>query len=279
MTAALLALLASAAWGAADFAGGVASRRLHVAVVMAVVQVFGAGGMLVGVLVRGVPPVADAIVPGLAAGVLGAVAFPAFYRALAVGTMGVIAPILATSAVVPIAFGVVGGERPGSLQALGGALALAGVLLASRAPGVGGARSTRGVPLALLATGVVGLELVLLDRGAAADAWWTVAATRWTSCALTLVVVAALLASRRVALPPRRDAAVLGAIGVADTGANLAFAIAAATGLLSLVAVLGSLAPVVTVALARAALGERLSGGQGGGVALAMVGVALILVG
>ncbi len=183
MTAALLALLASATWGVADFAGGLASRRLHVAAVMAVVQIAGAASIALAVLVRGEPPSLGALWPGAVAGALGSIAFPALYRALAVGTMGVIAPILATSAVIPVGAGIVAGERPGTLPALGGALAVIGVVLASRAPGAGGTRSTEGVPLALLATLLIGIELILLDRAADVDALWAVAALRTTACA------------------------------------------------------------------------------------------------
>lgn len=280
MPAALLALLASIGWGAGDFAGGLLTRRVHVAAVMVVVQAAGALGMLAVVLARGVAPAGTAVAYGAAAGVLGAIAFPCFYRALAVGTMGVIAPILATSAVVPVVVGIAfDGERPAVLQGIGVLLAVLGVVLAARAPGVDGGSSTRGVPLALLATGILGVELVLFALGSDSDPWWTVAACRWTSFALTAIAFLVLRTRTRVALPDRRTAGRLALIGVADTGANIAFAVATSTGLLSLVAVLGSLAPVVTVGLARVVLGERLSAGQGAGVLLALVGVAAIVVG
>jgi drug/metabolite transporter (DMT)-like permease len=171
--------------------------------------------------------------------------------------------------------GVADGERPGALQWIGVAIALAGVVLAAREPGGGASRDARAaVRLALLAALTIGFALVFLDRAAEHDALTGVAAARAVSVPV-LVIAAWKLHARvtRAALPG------LIGIGLLDTGANTAFAIATTGGLLSLVAVLGGLFPVITVALAYLLLGERLTPLQRAGVALALVGVPLISAG
>ncbi|HEY6892458.1 MAG TPA: EamA family transporter, partial [Solirubrobacter sp.] len=120
------ALLASLLWGTADFLGGQASRKHPAAMVAFVGQAIGFFALALILVFHGVD--AKAIVPGLVTGLLGAVAVLCFYRALAVGTMSIIAPVVATSATVPVLWGVLHGERPGTLQWIGIVAALAGVI-------------------------------------------------------------------------------------------------------------------------------------------------------
>jgi drug/metabolite transporter (DMT)-like permease len=191
--------------------------------------------------------------------------------------MSIVAPISATAAVVPVVFGVLTGERPSAAQSLGIALAVGGVVLASRAPSDGGGRTvTEGVGLALVAAVAFGLLLVALGEASEGDALWATLVMRSTSFGL-LVLTAAIL--RPSFVLAKGDFAVLVLIGVLDTTGNALFALATTESLLSLVAVLGQLYPVVTVLLARIVLGERLSPGQGIGVAGAFSGVALITAG
>jgi drug/metabolite transporter (DMT)-like permease len=184
----------------------------------------------------------------------------------------VAAPILATSAAVPVVVGLATGERPSAVQLVGIGAALAGVALVSREPSAGGGTVRgAGVTLALVAALALGLQLVALDHAARADPLWGVATARLTS--VTVFAVAALVvrpAFARAALP----ALVL--VGVLDVTANAGFAVATTQGYLSIVAVLGSLFPLVTVALAHVRLHERLSSGQRAGVGLALAGVLAI---
>jgi drug/metabolite transporter (DMT)-like permease len=264
-----VALLASLMWGTADFLAGRASRIHPAAMVALVGQAIGLLVLALILLVRGAD--GDAVLPGVFVGLFGAVAVLAFYRALAVGTMSIVAPIVATSAIVPVLAGVFDGERPGTLQWVGIAAALSGVALASMEPGGKSVDSRKALQLALIAALGIGLALVFLDRAAEHDALTGVAVSR--AVAVPILTVVALRASARV---PWRAVPQLSVIGLLDTGANTAFAIATTGGLLSLVAVLGALFPIVTVALAYFLLHERLQPVQRAGVVLALAGIPLI---
>ncbi|RKQ92791.1 putative membrane protein [Solirubrobacter pauli] len=273
MSGAPLALLASVLWGTADFLAGRASRT-HPAVLVALAgQVAGLIALGLILAFRGLDTAA--LLPGAIAGLVGTVAILALYRAFALGTMSVVAPIAATSAIVPVLAGVlVDGERPNALQWLGMAVALTGAALASReSVHTKAVDPKRAIQLALLAALFLGLMLVFLGRAGDHDALAGVAMSRVVS-----VPILGLLAYRAAATAPWRELPKLGAIGLLDTGANTAFAIATTGGLLSLVAVLGGLFPVVTVALAFFLLHERLVPIQRVGVVLALAGIPLISV-
>lgn len=265
------ALIASLLWGTADFLGGQASRRHPAAMVAFVGQLAGFVALALILVFHGVD--AKAIAPGIVTGLLGAVAVLAFYRALAVGTMSIIAPIAATSAVVPVLYGVIDGERPGALQWLGIVVALVGVILASSEPGGGGKAVDQklALKLAVVAAVGIGFSLVSLDKAAEHDALTGVAAARAVAAPILLAVVL-----QQRAKAPTRAWPTFALVGLLDTAANSAFAIATTSGLLSLVAVLGGLFPIVTVALAYVFLHERLVGVQRAGVILALAGIPLI---
>jgi drug/metabolite transporter (DMT)-like permease len=285
MLAVALGLGSSLCWGLADFFGGLQSRKRAMLAVLLVSQ--GAALLLLlpfALALAGEGPSAAAVGWAALGGSAGVVALGAFYRGLAIGTMSVVAPISATGAAVPVLVGLAEGERPGVLQVAGMVAALAGVILASResepAEDLGSAHRRAGraaVGLALVAAVGFGTFFVGVDRAAATtDVAWVIVISR--SCSLVLVLIAALVA--RPDLP--RDAVSFGAlamIGVLDLGANGLFAIATTKGLLSVVAVLGSLYPAVTVVLARVVLAERVSRLQEIGVGLTLAGVVAISAG
>lgn len=274
-----LALLSSVLWGSADFAGGLLSRRRAAAAVVGGSQAFGLAGVGVAVLVTGAAGGAGAPTGWLpwsaAAGLSATVGLVSFYAALATGTMGVVSPIAALGAVVPVLVGVATGERPSGVQVAGILLALAGAAAAS-GPELRGTAGARPVVLAVVAGASFGMALYFLGVGSRTSPLLTLLGMRVTSVA---VFLAAALVLRSAGGLRRSDVLPLAAIGVADAAANLAFGIAATMGLLSVTAVLGSLYPVVTVLLARAVLHERLRGVQQGGVSAAFGGVLLISVG
>jgi drug/metabolite transporter (DMT)-like permease len=272
------ALAASGFWGTADFLAGRASRRDPVLLVAFAGQVAGLAAMALILAFHGVN--AKALLPGAAAGVIGTVGVTSLYGALGLGTMSIVAPIAATSAIVPLVYGVADGDRPAALQWIGVAAALIGVVLAAREPVHGSSRNARAaIRLALLAALAIGVSLIALDKAADHDALSGVGAARALSA--PLLGLALLWQSRRAPLARRgaRRLAALGGIGLLDTSANTCFSIATTSGLLSLVAVLSGLFPVVTVALAYFILGERLAPLQRAGVVLALVGVPLISAG
>jgi len=265
-----LALLASLLWGTADFLAGRASRTHPAVLVAAVGQAAGLIALGLVLLFRGWDT--GAFLPGALAGAAGVVGVTAFYRALGLGTMSIVAPIVATCAIVPVAAGVIiDGERPGTLQWIGIVVALAGVALASLEPGGAAADARKALRLALVAALAIGLSLVALDQAAEDDALTGV----WAARVVAVPVLAGMVLYARARVP-LRTLPQLAVIGLLDTGANSAFAIATTGGLLSLIAVLGGLFPVVTVALAYFLLHERLQPTQRVGVLLALAGIPLI---
>ncbi len=276
---ALLALLSSGLWGLADFLGGTLSRRAHPFAVVGASQMFALAGILPIALVSGSFADPTGYLPwAVAAGLVGMGSLVCFYGALAIGTMGVVAPIAATGVVLPVAFGLAGGERPHPIQLVGVVAAVAGVVLAS-GPEIRGVESgqarggVRALVLALLAAIGFGLVLWLIAKAAVYGVTMTLLTQRASSA---VVVVVALIALRRAGGLAPRDLGLLAAIGAGDALANGLYALSSRSGLVSLVAVLGSLYPVVTVLLARTLHGERLRPVQNAGVILALSGVVLI---
>ena len=281
--AALLALLASALWGTADFLGGTATRRLPVTSVLGISQLVALLGLVpVAVGLGALSADRAYVLPGVLAGLAGVVALAAFYRALATGTMGVVAPVASLGVIVPVGVGLARGERPGALQVAGIVLAVAGVVLAS-GPELSGRGRGGAVPLLLAGVAALGFGtvLVLIAAGSAEGSTGAVVMLLLTMRLTAVVVLAVLLLvvsrSRGVGLSVRRrDLPVLVVIGVCDVAANAAYAIASQSDLISVAAVLASLYPVVTVLLARQFHAERLARLQQVGVGSVLAGVLLL---
>ncbi len=275
--AALLALLSSLLWGTGDFLAGYLSRRRAAAAVLGGSQVVGFGVMLIiatAVGSWGADP-AGYLGWALGASISGFTGLFAFYTALATGRMGVVSPIAALGVLVPLAAGLIAGELPTALQYIGIVLAIVGVVLAS-GPEISGATGVRPVLLAAFAALCFGLFLTFVAKGAEESAVMTMTAQRGIT---TIIVIVAALITRGVGGLQRNDVGWLVAIGTFDITANLLFGLATTSGLLSIVSVLGSLYPVVTVILAWAVLRERLVPAQYVGVAVALIGVAAISAG
>jgi drug/metabolite transporter (DMT)-like permease len=307
MLAIALALGASLCWGSGDFLGGLTTRRASLWAVIVGSQAVGlAGATLVVVLASHGWPGLQAVWPVLLGGFASVVAISCFYKALAIGSMSIVAPISATNAMIPFLVGLAAGERPSVTQLAGVALAAAGVLLvASERPRAGDTIGVAALPnepavgpaaviaagiaahvpgrdrrkaiiLALTAAVAMGLVLVGYDATARYDPLWAMLGGRISSAAVFAVVFLVLrprLRMQRSALP------FVVAVGLLDTGANGLFALATTRGYLSLVAVLGSVYPVVTVLLAYGLLRERVAAHQMVGAAGTLAGIALIAAG
>jgi drug/metabolite transporter (DMT)-like permease len=261
-----------------DFLGGLAARKVTVLVVLAVSQAVGLVGVALWVWLAAHPfPGVEELLPAWAAGLAGLVGLGALYRGLAIGAMGIVAPISAASPIVPLAVDATRGIVPGALQWLGVGLVLAGIATLSREPSLaGGQRVAAGAGLAIVAALGFGGFVVGLDAGADESAPWAVLAARSTSVAL--VVAAALLTSTSLR-PSRALLPMLVAVGVFDTGANVCVAFATTHGAAGTVAVLSALYPVVTIVLARLVLGERLGAARRAGGVVALAGAALVAAG
>ena len=270
----VLALASSVVWGTADFSGGLLTRSLPTFAVTVLSQAAGFVPLVVAVAVRGDVD-GRSFALGLLAGVGGGAGLAAFYRALSLGTMSVVSPIAACSAVVPFVLSIATGERPGSLALVGAGVALGGAVLASAEERRSDSpERSRAIALAVAAALALGVFIYFLGLGSReGDAVSTLVGARVGSLATLLAGAAVFRARLRV---PRRSLAAVAAVGLLDVGANALFAFASGHGLLSLVSVLGSLYPVMTVVLAHVLLHERLTRAQRVGIALALAGVATI---
>ena len=262
-------------WGIGDFFGGLASRRLAVIAVVVVSQAIGLTGLLLWVLLTGDPfPGVPELLPAFVAGVTVLVGLGAFYRGLAIGAMGIVAPISAAGPIVPLAVDAARGTTPAGLQWLGIALIVLGVATLSWEPsGVGRGRVAAGTGLAVVAAVTFGLFYVGIDAGADESGAWAVIAARAAAVAagtLVAVVTSTSLRAPRALLP------MLVLVGLVDTSANVLVAAATTYGAVGIVAVLTTLYPLVTIGLARIVLGERLSPAKRVSAVVALAGAALV---
>jgi len=297
--AAILALLSSVLWGSSDFAGGLLCRRLPVMVVIAASQfaalIAAAGFVVASVAVCDGGLAGSALGWGAVSGFAGMVGLICFYSALASGAMGVVAPIASMGAAVPLVVGLVRGDRPSVLQAVGIAVALVGVVLVARVPVATDSATAsrlprevhrRSVVLAGAAAAGFGLALLAIaeagggqQHGRFEDVLAGLLSQRIVNVGVAAVGLL-VLRRRRTALTVSPSLRLpLVAVGLVDIGSNTAYGFASLHGLVSVVSVLASLYPVVTILLARTFLAERLAGTQLIGVGATLGGVILLAVG
>ncbi|MEU2112630.1 DMT family transporter [Streptomyces sp. NPDC019507] len=286
---ALFALATSLLWGLADFGGGLLTRRVPALTVVVVSQTIAVAvlGAIV-VATGGWSEAGPELWYAVAAGVVGPVAMLSFYKALALGPMGVVSPLGSLGVVVPVSVGLLLGERPGLLQFAGIGVAVVGVLLAGGPELRGAPVQRQAVLLTLLAAFGFGSVMALIAE----------ASTTLTGLFLALFVQrvtnvlvggAALCVSVKRggrALPEDggrgpvvRALPALAFVGLADVAANGTYSIAAQQGPVTVAAVLASLYPVVTALAARGVLKERLRAVQAAGAGLALVGTVLLATG
>jgi len=273
-----LALASSAAWGISDFLGGLQARRISAVTVLLVSQPVGLILALAVALTVGGDAVSvrDTLI-AVGAGAVTVLALGAFYRAMALGSVSVVATIGALGVLVPVTGGIVQGEEPAAIQGVGALAAIAGVALVAREPDPEWRAAGRAsIGLAALAALGFGTFFLALDATSGPQPAWTIVAARAGGLGMLLVAAAFVRPSMRIERPMLPALLVIGCF---DVLANSLFAVATNHGLLSLVAVAGSLYSAVTVLLARFILGERLAPSQRGGVVVALAGVALIAAG
>src|SRR5271165_4788962 len=275
LTGAVLSLGAAAVWGGGDFAGGIATKRANVFRVVA--GAHACGLLLMLLLAWGTrepfPPLSS-LQWGLVAGVSGAFGIAALYKALAIGRMGIVAPVASVlTGILPVLVGIRTEGMPGRIQLAGFALALVSIWLVARPDEE--VDSHRGLGLAVLAGVMFGLFLVAGKQAGHHGVFWPLVAARTASTLLMLVIVAFSprdTRSLRAALVP------ILLSGLLDSAANAMFIAATRHGRLDVAAVLSSLYPASTVILARVLLKERLSATQNAGIVGALLSVALISV-
>jgi drug/metabolite transporter (DMT)-like permease len=271
----LFAIASAALYGAADFLGGMASRR---ASTMAVVVWSQAAGLVMLLLVLPLLPDASPSRSdwfwGAVAGTTGSVGVGLLYRALAIGTMAVVAPTTAVCAVViPVMAGLLAGERLAGLTIAGIGLAVVAIVLVSQERGTTSV-ARKGIGIAFLSGVAIGFFFLALARTAPAAGMWPLVASR----AISLVLFGGLgLAAAQPMMMASPVARIAIGGGVVDMAANALYLAATRYGALSIVVTLASLYPASTVILARVVLGERLSRWQIAGVVCALGAIVLIV--
>ena len=265
---------ASLSWGTGDFSGGLASRRTHVFTVVLGAYVVGVVLLPILALVWGeaLPSWGDALW-GASAGLAGTLGLTAYYRALAVGRMGINAPITAVlAAALPVVFSAFAAGLPRPLQLVGFGLALLSVVLVSRPERLAGRPA--GLGLALLAGLGFGSFFILISQVSPRAVFWPLTCARIASLLFMVVFVQAR--GEPMVLPKKPVLPLILLAGALDVAGNVFFVLAAHAGRLDVATIISSLYPAVTVLLAALILRERVSRLQATGIVLALAAILLI---
>jgi len=268
-----LSLLSAASWGAGDFSGGIAAKKANVFRIVALAHAFGLVAMLLMAWLtrEAVPPRVD-LIWGAIAGLAGAFGIAALYKGLAIGRMGIIAPVAAViTAALPVLVGIRTQGLPAAIQLLGFALALLSIWLVARPDGE--IDTHRGLGLAIIAGICFGLFLVAGKQAGPHAVFWPMVAARAASV-VVMTAISLLAVSDARSLRPALLPILLA--GLLDSAGNALFIAATRHGRLDVAAVISSLYPASTVILARLMLKERISRTQAAGIAGALVAIALI---
>jgi drug/metabolite transporter (DMT)-like permease len=278
-----LGLAASAFWGASDFLGGLATRKAHVVLVVALAHGLSLGLLLlIALFTRPALPTEHFALIGLCAGAFGGLALLLYYQALSLGEMGITTALTGLlTALVPVVYSFFTQGSPRSSQIAGFALAAAAIALIAYKPA--GAPRPLALGLATLAGLGFGVFLVVLKVGSAHGLLWPLIFSRVASATLACgIVILVQVRNGKDAAAWRRQARenrfflIAGSAGVLEATGSLLYMRSAAEGRLDVAAVLASLYPVVTILLAVWFLKERTTSSQALGMALALGAVVLV---
>jgi drug/metabolite transporter (DMT)-like permease len=275
MLAAALALCASLVWGVGDFVTGLLARRHAVATIAFLTHASGLVALAATAAVTGVD--GRSVSLGAVAGGFGAITFFTFLKAMSLGTMSIVSPLLSCGSVLAFGLAVAAGERPSAIAVAGAVVALTGAVLASLEERASAGPRRTALGFAFASAVGLGGYLYLLGRGSSDGG--TVSAVfgaRLTSTAVLLGFALWLHTSFRIG---RSSFFAVSLTGLGTVGAFVLYGYAADLGLISIASVLASLYPVVTVSLAHAFVGERLGTAQLAGVPLVLLGVVLVTAG
>jgi drug/metabolite transporter (DMT)-like permease len=273
----VLGLCAAVTYGAADFVGGLVTKRASPFAVVLISQAIGAPAILLLIPIFGGNFSREALAWGALSGLGGGGGVILLYRGLAIGKMSIVAPITAVlAAAIPVVFGLTTGERPSAMSLAGVVAGFLAVYLISRSNDEAGPTAARGVVEALGAGLGFGIFFIALDQAPGGSGMWPLLGARLSALALVGLIVTFTTANLKRQPGTLRAIAAAGGL---DVIANVFYLSATRRGLLSLAAVLTSLYPAMTILLARIFLKERLVALQLGGLALGAFAVALISLG
>ncbi len=276
----VIALVASAGWGVSDFWGGLVARRVPVFVLILISQTLGMVAIGVILVISGdsFPGIGEVWQVSVTTP-LAIIGLAAFYRAMATGTMSIVAPISATGVAVPVIFGVATGDQLQALQLIGIVAAACGAGLAGMEASEDNEQSRKArkaIALSAFAAICLGINYVGVDASADASVWWALFTGRGMELLMVAGIVVVTGASLRLS---RNDMRTVVGVGVFEVVGGVCFALATTSGLLSVASVLSALYPITVVVLARVVIGERVRAIQAVGIAVTMAGVILIAAG
>jgi drug/metabolite transporter (DMT)-like permease len=276
MLAVSLALIACLNWGISGFLAGMKSRIMPVLTLLVFSSMASVAMFIIIMGARGVPfPRDPRLLYAVMGGACGVGALYCLYRGLAVGAISVVVPVSSLCALVPVLTGLAIGEVLHPIQVFGILFAIGGGLMVSLEKNIDAnkKRFASGILPALGAALGFGVFFVVMDLAGTVDPIWAAMISR---ASFFLFLLPAVLLKRPCLKVKTTHLPAVFAIGILDGSAALAYTTATTKGLLSLVAVISSLYPAVSVILAAFILKERLRGLQFFGVALAIMGVTLI---
>ena len=289
---AILALVAAFGYGLGDFIAGMLSRRVHFAVVAVLAGIAALVTTVIAVgLLTPVQPTSEALLWGAASGIGTALGTLALFRGLGRGRMGIVAPVSGvTAAAIPVLVGVILGDRPAVIAWVGVALAVPAIWLVSSeehddgvAAGAGprpdGPRLATSVSDGILAGLGFAVLFIGLSFAGETSGLWPVLANELAGLVVFAIALVAVLPTIERRRPDARDLAGGALVGVIGAGSSAAYFLATTSGLLSIVTVLASLYPAVTVILAIVVAHEAVGGRQALGLGLVLVAIALIVLG
>jgi drug/metabolite transporter (DMT)-like permease len=272
-------LLSAASWGGSDFVGGLGARRSPVLLIVVSGHFVTLLALLAVCLGGHFPlPGRHDLLFSAAGGFEGALALALFYRALAIGAMGLTAALTGLlTALVPVLFSLLHDGLPTPGTAFGLVMGLAAVWLITHAPDANAASGQHGTPVRALLLGALaglgfGVQLVLFKFAAGGGILWIMASARAAGVTAMLLVILFSLPSR-----PWQGFWLYGVLaGAFDTLGNLLYIKTTQFGRLDVAAMICSLYPAGTILLAALVLRERPTQRQFAGIGLALAAVVLL---
>lgn len=268
-----LAALAALTWGSSGLLGGFVTRSAPVVLVALGAQTAGLLPALLAATVAGPGPTLRTALAGSIGGAVSGAGLICLYRALSGPAVGLAAPVAATGSLVPVLVGLGRGDSLDVAQGIGAAVLVAGLGATLHTRG-GRPFDGRTFALSAAAAACFGIFFLGLDLGARDSPGWV---TVWARLgAITALGTVALRLGTLRGLAIDRRLWLVAVVGVTDSAGNLAYAAATSSGHLSTVSLISGSYPVITVLLAVAVLGERITVLRAGGVLASAVGLGLI---
>lgn len=268
-------LMSALTWGISDFTGGMITKRTNVYGVLIIGHIGSLILLVISALLfkESIPPLQDWLL-GMLTGISGAIGLILLYRSLAEGQMSLASPVAAlVGAAVPVLVGSFMDGIPAPLVLVGFGLALVAIWLIAQTGSIDPAGIFRKLLISALAGFFFGFFFIGMHLASSRAVLWPMAATRLGSIPSAIL----FCSLRRIQwLPERRHWRNISLISIMDTVGNLFYMLAARFGRMDVAAVVSSMYPASTVALARILLKEKITVWQTAGVLLALVALVFI---